>query len=96
MLSSGSYFLAAFLTLAHLARCAAAILARLFADIFRRFRLGLPPPYTPANAVKAALSPDNCFSTRSRSFFNCFIMEDRLRLRPPRDGIVAAVCTLFF
>ena len=33
-----------FLNFAHLARCAAAILALLFADIFRRLRVGLPPP----------------------------------------------------
>ena len=33
-----------FLDLAHLARCAAAILALLLADIFRRLRIGLPPP----------------------------------------------------
>ena len=39
-----SYFLADFLNLAQRRRCAAAILARLFADIFRRLRLGLPPP----------------------------------------------------
>ena len=38
-----SYFLAAFLNLAQRRLCAAAILARLFADIFRRLRLGLPP-----------------------------------------------------
>jgi hypothetical protein len=65
-----------FLNFAHRALCAAAILALLFADIFRRLRIGLPP-YTLANAVSAAFKPDNCFSTRSRSCFNCFIIEDR-------------------
>jgi hypothetical protein len=63
------YFLADFLNLAHLARCAAAILARLFADIFRRFRRGCLLLYTPANAVNAAFNPDNCFSTRSTFLF---------------------------
>jgi hypothetical protein len=37
--------------------CAAAIFALLFADIFRRLRLGPPPPYTFANAVNAAFNP---------------------------------------
>jgi hypothetical protein len=73
-----SYFLADFLNFAHLARCAAAILALLFADIFRRLRLGLPPLYTPANALSAASIPDNCCATRSRSFFNCFTIPDKL------------------
>src|SRR5437868_15285268 len=64
------------LNLAHLACCAAAIFALLLADIFRRLRIGLPP-YTPAKALSAGSIPDNCFATRSISFFNCFIIEDR-------------------
>jgi hypothetical protein len=56
-----SYFRFA-LTFAQRRLCAAAILALLFADIFRRLRLGLPP-YTLANAVSAAFKPDNYFST---------------------------------
>jgi hypothetical protein len=79
-----------FLNLAQRRRCAAAILARLFADIFRRFRLGCPLLYAPANAVSAALSPDNCFSSRSLSFFNCPMIEDTFPMRvPPRCEIVA-------
>lgn len=79
-----------FLNLAQRRRCAAAILARLFADIFRRFRLGSPLLYAPANAVSAALGPDNCFSTRSLSFFNCPMIEDTFPMRvPPRSEIVA-------
>jgi hypothetical protein len=69
-----------FLNLAQRRLCAAAILALLFADILRRFRLGLLPPYTPAKAVSAAFKPDNCFSARSRSCFNCFIIEDKFAI----------------
>ena len=53
-----SYLLADFLYLAQRRRCAAAILALLFADIFRRLPLGAS--YTPAKAVSAAFKPDNC------------------------------------
>jgi hypothetical protein len=53
------------LTLAQRRLCAAAIFALPAALIFRRLRLGLPPPYTFANAVSAAFKPDNCLSTRS-------------------------------
>jgi hypothetical protein len=53
-----SYFLADFLNLAQRRLCAAAILALLAADIFRRLRLGCPSLYTPANAVSAAFKPD--------------------------------------
>ncbi len=58
-------------TFAQRLRCAAAILALAFADILRRLRVGLAPAYTPAKAEIAAFNPDNCRSTRSRSFFNC-------------------------
>jgi hypothetical protein len=61
------------LTLAHLARCAAAILFRPAADMVRFLRVGLVPAYTPAKAEIAALKPESCFCTWSRSFFNCFI-----------------------
>jgi len=72
--------LADFLNFAQRRLCAAAIFARLFADILRRLRLGLPPLYTPANAVSAAFKPDNCLSTRSRSVFNCFSIEDKFAI----------------
>jgi hypothetical protein len=45
-------------TFAHLARCAAAMLARLFADIFRRLRLGLPP------LINASERPKRSVQTR--------------------------------
>ena len=80
------YFLADFLYLAHRARCAAAILALLFADIFRRLRVGLPPLYTPANALIAASIPDSCFATRSLSFRNCFTNEDKFAIESPSVG----------
>ena len=71
-----SYFLASFLNFAQRRRCAAAILARLFADIFRRLRVGLPATVDTSKRRNAAFKPDNCFSTRSRSFFNCSMIED--------------------
>ena len=58
--------------------CATAILARDFADILRRLRVGLAvafpafPVYAPMKAESAAFNPDNWRSTLSRSFFNCF------------------------
>src|SRR5260370_32539376 len=55
------------LNLAQRRRCAAAILALLFADIFRRLRIGCTLLYTPANAVSAAFRPVNCLSTLSPS-----------------------------
>src|SRR5258707_8374452 len=69
-------------------RCAAAIFFLAATLIFLRFRTGLAPPYTPANAVSAAFNPDNCFATRSRSLRNCFTNEDKFGIGP-RDGIVA-------
>jgi len=75
--SEADYFLPA-LNFAQRVLCAAAIFARAFADIFLRLRPGLPVPrYTPAKAASAAFNPDNCLSTESRSFFNCFIIPDR-------------------
>jgi len=55
--STDPYFRVA-LTLAQRRRCAAAILARLFADSLRRLRVGLV--YAPANAVSAASIPARC------------------------------------
>jgi hypothetical protein len=76
--------------LAQRRRCAAAILARPFADIFLRLRLGCPLLYTPAKALSAASIPDKRFATRSLSFFNCFNNEDTFAIEfPPRGGIVA-------
>jgi hypothetical protein len=64
------------LTFAQRALCAAAIFARAFADIVRR-RFGFAPPYTATKAEIAAFNPDNCFSTWSRSFFNCSTIPDK-------------------
>src|SRR5437868_15336955 len=83
------YFLAAFLNFAQRRRCAAAILALLFADILRRLRIGFPS-YTFANAVSAAFKPDNCFATRSRSFFNCVIIEDTFPNLSSPSGWISA------
>src|SRR6266851_1137917 len=71
------------LNLAQRRRCAAAIFLRASTLIFRRLRTGLPPLYTPAKAVSAAFNPLSCLSTRSRSFFNCFIIEDRFAIESP-------------
>jgi hypothetical protein len=79
-------------TLAQRALCAAAIFARAFADILRRMRVGLVPVYTLAKAESAAFNPDNCFSTRSRSFFNCFTMPVSVAMlvgSPSRLRIIA-------
>jgi hypothetical protein len=63
------------LTLAHLAREAATIFARDFADTLRRLRVGLIfPLYAATNAESAASNPDNSRSTRSRSCFSCLTM----------------------
>lgn len=36
-----------------------------------------------AYVESAAFKPDNCFSTRSRSFRNCFAIEDKLPFVSP-------------
>src|SRR5271154_2982804 len=66
-------------TFAQRALCAAAIFARDLADILRLPVLPVPR-YTAAKAVSAAFNPDNCFSTWSRSFFNCFTSPDKLAI----------------
>jgi hypothetical protein len=58
---------------AHRALCAAAILARAAALIFRRGLLALL--YGPENAAKAAFNPDNRRATLSRSAFNSKMMS---------------------
>jgi chromosome segregation ATPase len=70
--------------------CAAAILAGLCADIFRRLRVGLV--YAPAKAVSAAFKRDNCLSTRSRSCFNCFFIEDRFAIESPSGLAGSLAC----
>jgi len=64
----------------HLARCAAAILALADADILRRARVGLVPAYAPTKALSAAFNPDNCRSTRSRSFLSYLTTADRFAI----------------
>jgi hypothetical protein len=76
---------------AHRAFCAMLILRRPAADMVRL--LG-PPPYTLANAVIAAFSPDNCRSTRSRSLFNCFTIADKFTIEPPRPPYCSKICCL--
>jgi len=56
---------------------AAAMLARPLADRLRRGLIPLLPRYTPAKASSAALKPDNCCCSRSRSLLNCFTIPDR-------------------
>jgi hypothetical protein len=63
------------LNLAHLARCAAAILALLFADIFRRLRVGLV--YAPAKAVSAASIPARCRCIKSFSAFSSLMSPEK-------------------
>src|SRR5438445_212364 len=76
-------------TFAHLFFCAALMSAIAFADSLRRLRVGLRPAYTPAKAESAAFNPDNCRSTRSRSFFNCFTMSDMVAMLVPPHGLRA-------
>src|SRR5439155_5302419 len=78
-------------TFAHLARWAAAILLRPAAEMVRLLRVGFLPPYTATKAESAAFNPDNCFSTRSRSFLNCFTMlvMDAIVVHPSRLRIIA-------
>lgn len=72
---------------AHRFFCAAAIRLRASADIVRFLRVGLDDPaYTPANAEIAALIPDNCFSTRPLSFFNCFTILDTFTILDSPQG----------
>ena len=80
---------------AHLARCATAILLRPAADSLRGLRAGLTPAYTPANADRAAFNPDNCRSTRSRSFFNCLTMFDTVPIWFPLGLRLALVLRRF-
>src|SRR5215831_2568221 len=78
-----TFFLAA-LTFAQRFRCAAAIRPLASTDILRRLRVGpLFPAYTPAKAEITAFKPESCFSTRSRSFFNCITMPDRFAIQFP-------------
>ncbi len=52
--------------------------ARPLADILRRGLLPVLPLYTPAKAASAEFNLVNCCCTRSRSFFNCFTIPDKL------------------
>jgi hypothetical protein len=69
---------------AHRAFWARLIFLRAAAD---KWRL-VDPLYTPTKAVSAAFSADNCFSTRSRSCFNCFTIPDKfaILIGPPSAG----------
>src|SRR6266852_5651698 len=52
--------------------------ARPFADNLRRGLVPVLPLYTPAKAASATFNPDKWCCTRSRSFFNCFTIPDKL------------------
>ena len=62
---------------AHRAFCARLIFLRAEADIVRVPFGCADPVYEPTKACSAAFRADNCFSTTSRSFFNCSTIPDR-------------------
>jgi hypothetical protein len=72
------------LSLALLARCAAAILARLAADKRSFLRETLPLPSRLPKAASAESSRDNSACARSLSFLNCRITPEKLAMVPSR------------
>jgi hypothetical protein len=74
------------LIFAHRARCAAAILFRPAADIFRRLRVALAP-YVPTKKASAAFNADNCSSTRSRVFLNFLTITDTFAIGAFPSGL---------
>jgi hypothetical protein len=67
---------------AHRAFCARLIFLQAAADIVR-VPFDLDPLYAPTNAVRAAFSADNCFSTMFRSLFNSFTIPDQFAIECP-------------